>query len=132
MTISQFTPLAGADDQDVVINSATYPVTGTVLRFETQLNLYVRRALNAGAYEVRHALLRFDTSSIPDGNELASANLQIYVTAAEGVNALAVTVGYYAWDGVSDSDYTNGVRNNANAGVAISSLTTNAVNTFRS
>jgi hypothetical protein len=78
----------------------------------------------------RCMLLRFDTSSLPDTATVMAATLRCYVTASVTTNARSFSLGWYAWDGSSSTDYTMTAETDAHAGTALGSIATNADNDF--
>jgi hypothetical protein len=83
-----------------------------------------------GGYEVRTALLHFNTSSLPVGATITSASLRLYVTSRTSANNRNL-VGEWdngaAWP-LDGTDYTVTPSSTAAVGVAINSLTAAAVN----
>jgi hypothetical protein len=130
-----FTVAVGADDGDVNVNNmgggGGYPPVGAASVWSSGTRFGVRRAGPLwGGYEVRTALLRFDTSSIPAGATVTSASLRLYVlsrASVDGRNLVAEWDNGAAWP-MDASDYTATASNTASAGVAIGSLSVNAVN----
>jgi hypothetical protein len=128
---------SGGDDGDVSINdmgaAGVYPPTGSVTVWSTGTSFGVRRAGPLyGGYEVRTALLRFNTSSIPAGATITSASLRLNVTSrtsANNRNLVAEWDNGAAWP-LDATDYTVTPSSTAAAGVAINSLTAGAVNTL--
>src|SRR5712691_6424937 len=132
-----FTVAAGADDGDVSVNNmgagTAYPPTGAPAPSSNRSSFGVRRAGPvAGGYEVRTGLLRFNTSSIPAGATITSASLRLYVLSRASVNGRTLVAEWdngAAWP-IDASDYAATASTSASTGVAIGSLTVNAVNTL--
>jgi hypothetical protein len=83
----------------------------------------------SGGYEVRTALLRFDTSSVPAGATITSASLRLTVssaTSANGRNLVAEWASGAAWP-LDGTDYTATASTSASTGVAIGSLSAGSV-----
>src|SRR5579884_2966408 len=125
---------SGGDDGDVSVNDmgsgAGYPPVGTPAVWSNGSSFAVRRAgpVNGG-YEVRTALLRFDTSTLPVGATITSASLRLTVssvTSANGRNLVAEWVSGAAWP-LDGTDYTATPSTSASMGVAIGSLSAGAV-----
>ncbi|HET9050156.1 MAG TPA: DNRLRE domain-containing protein, partial [Candidatus Dormibacteraeota bacterium] len=126
---------AGADDGDVQATSSTskgYPPSGAPVANTTGKVMTAGRRSAFGNYQVYDALLRFNLSSLPANAVVTSAVLSVSVTAttsADGRSLVAEWVPASDWP-ITASDYSLTSTANALSGVAVSSMTKNAVNTF--
>lgn len=120
MTLTTFN---AANDQWIQRVGAAYPPTGAVQRNTATATVQCGHTFDGSTYYTQIALLSFDTSGIPDTDTVLDATLRIWVTDNTNINTTNVTADWYAWDGVSDTDYTDTAGTNAIAGTSISSLT---------
>lgn len=123
----------GANDQYVYKRTvATWPPTGSVLRDTTFEAMYAEKDYNAGRndFTIINPLLKWDTSSLPDGAIITGATLRIWVSLKSDANSKSLTAGWYAWDGTSDTDYSEAAETNAHTGTALSAITTATTNDF--
>lgn len=128
-----FNIAASIDDQNVYRRQvATWPPTSAVLRDTAGGENYLEKDYNAGRndFSIQNGLFRWDTSSLPDGATVYTASLRMRVSVLANTDSKSVTAGWYTWDGVSDTDYSQTAETNAISGVAVSSLTVGAYNTF--
>lgn len=108
MPTATFNIASGIDDQYVGSTSATYPPPSTGLQREvtqTEINA-PGRSWNGTTYDVRNGLLRFDTSSLPDGATITGATLTVSNNDRANPDTRNVTIEYYDWNGSSDSDFS--------------------------
>ena len=78
-----FSVTAGGDDGDVSVagnQPGGYPPAGTPAVNTTNSIFTAGRRLAFGRYQIMQALLRFDTSSLPDNATVTSAKLRLSVT----------------------------------------------------
>lgn len=132
-TVISLNPPASADDGFTSKNAATYPPdAGTPTTNTAGTAASIARDFGGGIYVVTVVLLRFDTSSIPDGATILSANLKLYCTARQDANGGGVQGEYYAtanWP-IDTGDYTSVVSDSAFAELPVFSLLLAAYNTF--
>lgn len=137
MTLTTFNMAAGGNDgyryrSDATYTSVSSDATGG--GDDTSAKLYATRELNGGIYYIAVALLRWDTSSIPDTDVVSAATLDIYVeTDTANPDSLSVVADWYDYGGSAgvNGDWAN-LDSGAAAisGVTIASLTEGAVNTL--
>ncbi len=97
---------ANADDLYLDAASATYPVAGPATVVGGTQECQPGRSLEGGtSYKVRNALVRFDSSAIPDNATIDSANLLLQIINYASTNALNLIAESYAWTGVA-ADWT--------------------------
>lgn len=85
--------------------------------------LTVRRGLSTGAYYVSVGLLRYDTSSIPDGATIESAYLEIYTFQRVSANERKLVAEWYdAGETWGADDYTATAAATAHAGTPLSTF----------
>ena len=93
-----FTISAGADDGDIQSRSPAangWPPTGTPSPY-TAGTVFTAGKRNAfGDYCVLVGLLRFDTSSLPDDAQIASATLRLYPTAKTDADGRSLIGSWY-------------------------------------
>ena len=61
----------------------------------------------SGGYYVRNALLRWDTSSIPDNATITKATLRFWCTVSNPSEARNLVAEYWGWDGTSRTDWSS-------------------------
>jgi hypothetical protein len=99
MPTDTFSIATGLDDGHVARESASpgeWPVTGSFSVLDTFTNLIVRKAQFPAFSDCAVALLRFDTSTIPDGATITGATLRLQTLAVGALTDRNIQVGYYA------------------------------------
>ncbi len=130
-----FTVLATGDDGDVASDSPVsggYPPTGTPAPWTIGSTLTAGRRNAFGEYSVLAALVRFDTSALPDNATVTSATLKLRVNSkadADNRNLVGEWYGGSNWP-IDAGDYSLNSTANALSGVDITALPTAAVNNF--
>lgn len=119
---------AGSQDGWVDSSGGSYPPGSTPSFNSTDSFIYADKEF-LGSYRVGNALLKFDTSALPDNAQVTFATLRVWVAAKANINARNLTADWFTWTGTS-SDYTEAAGTNALSGVAISSITANSDNDF--
>jgi hypothetical protein len=107
MPQATFAVAATADNNWVRRIHTSYPPTaGTLTRSTTDDDLWAERTFVSPDYRVACALMRWDTSSIPDSATITSAKLRV-VSGSNGVinNGYDVLGEWYLFDGTS-ADWT--------------------------
>lgn len=79
---------------------------------------------------VQNALVRFDTSSIPDNAVVLSATLKLYIDNKYSQGGLSAQAEYYSAWPIDGADYSAASANSAHAGTPITNLATGAYNNF--
>lgn len=99
-------PIAvAADDVMAVGTGPTHPPAYTNHAPTTDTTLEASRNFEGGTtYVVRNALMRFDTSQIPDAATVTNAKLIGYLAAVDTDDARSISAEYYTWNS-SSSDY---------------------------
>jgi glycosidase len=99
---------AGTDDQEVLRSGLRYPPeAGTFRRQATGTTVEASKNYQgSGGYYVRNALLRWDTSSIPDNATITKATLRFWCTVKNPSEARNFVAEYWGWDGNSQSDWS--------------------------
>lgn len=134
MTVTQYAIANSGDDGHVTKTSNTYPPAGTIA-VDTTASLHpIQRSLSGANYTVRVLLLAFDTSSGIGSDDISAATLELYISATNFNNTdTRNLVGEWytaSYTGsIVSGDYTATPASSAFS-VALSSLTTNAVNTI--
>ena len=109
MSTQVFSITAGADDQRIYRNGNSYPPTGTFTRDTSSELTMPQRAFVSGGVPpaaISNSLLRWDTSSIPDGAVPQSASLDLVGwNFKSDANSRSVVGEYYNWDGVNTTDW---------------------------
>jgi glucose/arabinose dehydrogenase/PKD repeat protein len=119
---------ASADDGDLERGTAAYPPPPgpTTGGSTTDTLLGVRRSRVSDAYfPVSVALLRFDTSAIPDTATITGASLVVRVAGKSTSDGRSLVAEWYAasnWP-IGDDDWTNTIASTALTGTSLSSLT---------
>ncbi|MFI5397413.1 MAG: hypothetical protein ACHQ9S_17890 [Candidatus Binatia bacterium] len=101
--------------------SASLSVDSTKVQIES-----FRSGLDGTDFVVYNGLLRWDTSSLPDGATIKQAWLRFHVIAKGFADALQLTAGWYDWSnngGAGPEDWTATPETSALAGINISDLT---------
>jgi hypothetical protein len=125
-----FSVSAGADDGDVSVSGnqpSGYPPTGTPAANSTNSIFTAGRRLAFGRYQVMDALLRFDTSSLPDNATVTSAKLRLSVTGKTDGDDRNLVGEWYdpaSWP-IDSGDWTINTGTSALAGVDLTSLAVN-------
>ncbi len=88
------------------------------------------KTLGGGIYYLSVSCMRWDTSSIPDGETVTSAVLRVRGFNIDDWNGRSVTLEWYDMGTPDSSDYTSTVGSDAHAGTAIASLSESADNDF--
>jgi hypothetical protein len=104
-----FSIAAGTDDQQVRRSSALYPPNaGTFSRRATGTTVEAsKNNQGSGDYYVRNALLRWDTSSIPDNATIMKATLRFWCTVRNPSDARNFEAEYWGWNGTSLTDWSS-------------------------
>jgi hypothetical protein len=122
------------DDAIVRAGANSYPLNAGASRSAdaTNANVGVFRTGQGGTdYAVYVGLLRWDTSSLPDGASVKQAWLRFHVVDAKDADVLQLTAGWYDWssNGVADvGDWTPTPETGALSGTNISDLTAGSWN----
>jgi hypothetical protein len=88
-------------------------------------------ATKSGAtYTNREALLRWDTSSIPDSAIVTAASLKCYIDAKFATDALSVAIEWYDPGTIANDDYTSTPVADAHVATLLSAITDGALHTF--
>lgn len=128
-----FTIAAGGDDGDVGPSRApSYPPSTAANPFTTGSVFTAGRRFVFGGFDVFDALLRFDTSAIPDSATITGATLRIYVNSkADADNRSLVAEWYDAANWPIDAgDYVLSPGTTAFGGGDITAIRTGATNDF--
>jgi hypothetical protein len=122
MTNHTFSVAASGDDVWVSRESASageWPVTGSFSVLDALANISARKAQFAAFSDCVVALLRFDTSSIPDNAVIISATLRLQTVAKGAATGRDIQVGYYAssnWP-IDSADWSGADNPGSDAGV---------------
>lgn len=82
------------------------------------------RGYTGGQYYVYNRVIQFDTSAIPDGDEIISADITFRALVLTGSSAYAISGEWYNQPGtITAADYSNVVSDTAFAAIAVSTLT---------
>jgi hypothetical protein len=106
-----------------------YPPSGTASVHGWELT-GVSRSLVSGSYQVGSALLRFNTSALPDDVTISSVRLRLFVTAKSDADARNLVGEWYpasSWP-IGPEDWSLASSANALAGADLSPLLVNASN----
>lgn len=135
--MATFNMAAGGDDGYRFRNDTVYasvPADATGGGDDTSAKLYATRELNGSIYYIAVILLRWDTSSLADGDTVTAASLDLYVeTDTNDPDSLSVVADWYDFGGAPgvNGDWANlDSGENAISGVTLASLTEGAVNNF--
>jgi hypothetical protein len=125
--------LAGSgDDGDLRLTGSGYPPVGAVAGNTSGSFVTTGRRFVFGGYDVFNALMRFDTSAIPDGATVTGATLRLQVTAKQNADARNLVAEWYDsanWP-IDGGDYALGSSANALAGSAIAQIVVGSQNDF--
>jgi len=129
-----FTIAAATDNEDIYTYSqqGVYPPT-THTTVETNVNTLITEKSyfpSFTEYDLEVTLLRWDTSTLPAGVHIDSANLLLYVTQINNSDSRNLTASYYSWSGQSNGDWTSGVDSGAITDTPLANFTVAAVNTL--
>lgn len=129
MASTTFSIAASGDDGEVLSSSASYPPASASGTDDSTADLDVLRWLSGGTYAIRTGHLRFDTSSLPDGDAINSATLKLHIKTVANDDSRNLVFEYYDWgSSISNGDWTATAPASPVATIALSSLTTSAVN----
>lgn len=125
----EFSILTGTDDASFGYSSTIYPPTTANTAIGGNITTYTQahRTLTGAAYETRSGLIRFDTSSIPDGATIISAVLEIIQSdTTTNTNGLSLRAEWYDWSGTygNPSDHSHLVAADAIADTPLTTFTT--------
>lgn len=127
MASATFNIAADGDDGAVEQTGATYPPSTNTF---TTGSVLVSRSKPSG-YSVEVGLLKWDTSSLPDGATITAATLRGWCQDKASTDNLSLTADWYNWGAAVDSaDWTNTPGTSAHAGTALSAITLGADNDF--
>lgn len=111
--------------------------TGTYVDQKTQegqlYDIAARRGKPTVDYFITYGYMRFDTSSIPDGETVISATLKLWVDSVFDADGLSVIADWYDYGGnpSTSGDWVHTIASaNAIAAVAISGISAGAYKTF--
>jgi len=101
---SQTFPIVASGDDFLVTgaHATDWASVAATVYFGSGATLAPRKrfdAASASDYVVDLALLRFDTSALPDNATITSATLRIYVTSITNVDSRSVCADYFQWVG---------------------------------
>jgi glucose/arabinose dehydrogenase len=134
-TTAAFRVVVGSDDGDVERGSSSYPPGSGASSFVGTVDeaLLVRRSKTPYPYiPVRTALLRFDTSSLPDDATVTSAELRLYATEKADSDGRSLRAEWYPagnWP-IDAADWTSTDSGSAHAGTPLGSIIVGQENTF--
>jgi hypothetical protein len=126
-----FSVSAGGDDGDVSVagaQAAGYPPSGAAAPNASGSVFTAGRRLAWGEFEVLTALLRFDTSALPDNATVTSVRLRLHVTGTADANDRSLVGEWYStanWP-IDATDWTLSAGANALPGADITALVKNA------
>ena len=126
-----FSVSAGGDDGDTQVvgnQPGGYPPSGAADASSGNNVFTAGRRLAFGQFRVLDALLRFNTSSLPDNATITSVKLRLHVLNKADANDRALVGEWYDaanWP-IDGADWTLNPGNNALAGADITALTLNA------
>jgi hypothetical protein len=127
-----FTLAAGSDDGDVTVRAATYPPSGAADAYDQGTVFTAARRFVVGSYQVFDALLRFDTSSLPDNATVTAATLKVRVNAktdADNRNLVGEWYPASQWP-IDAADWTLNPGTTALAGADVTAIATGATSSF--
>lgn len=117
---------SGEDGYTQTDESGVYPPTPLTTN-TTGITSQPTRSLGGGWYTVRNLLVRWDTSSLPDGAILSAARLRAGVGAITNTDSLNLTADWYDWSPAIDTgDHSHAPGTDAISGIALSTLSTGA------
>jgi hypothetical protein len=125
-----FNIAASADDEIVYRDGGTYPPTGAVQRLLDTTDIWADRGLYSGpSYRILVALMRWDTSSLPDDCVVTGATLRLRIVTINNNESRSATLGWYLRNG-TDTDHATIKETNPHAGTLLSTITNNTDNDF--
>ena len=131
MASQTFSIAVGADDGTARKWGPAYPPDGSTDSTASTTGTFIAPARNfeTTTYKTEVALLRFDTSSLPDTATVAAATLRVYINGYFTVNTRSLVAEWYDWGAAIDiADWTNTPGTTAHAGTLINSFTSPASN----
>lgn len=132
---------SGTDDGYVGKAGPTYPPLGIASVDTTATTISAMRSMQdicqatpglpgCPEHEIRNALIRWDTSSLPDNAAVTGATARLRVTTKSNSDSRSLTGDWYtAWP-IDSADYSETAWTAAISGVALSSIPTNAQTDF--
>lgn len=127
MTVSNFDiTVSGNDAQALSTSSATYAGLAYSSHPSTNTNIGPNRVLSGGFYWNYVDLLKFDTSTLPDNDNVTAATLRIFVVSVSNANSRSIVGEYFTWDGTS-GDWTLTAPASPVLSVPLSSITAGSV-----
>jgi hypothetical protein len=121
MPTDTFSVLAGGDDGHLDREGGTgttWPPDGTVNEFPTATSCYVRKARFSAFTNIIEAVIRFDTSSIPDAETITAATLRLQIISVGNITNRNMVVGYFStsnWP-IDAADYSGADNPGSDAG----------------
>lgn len=115
----------GTDDGAVEKTDTVYPPATSATSSTNGTTIAISRSLSGGNHTIRSALLRYDTSSVPDGAVISTAEFDVYLNGKAVTDARALWLEWYDtanWP-IDSTDYAETAVGDA-AQVLISSLST--------
>lgn len=131
MAQTTFTVPASADDGFVFKEDNIYPPGWSAIVNTTSASIVVRRSYYGGVFNIYNGLLRWDTSSIPVGSTIISAQLRFFLTLLQYANSRSLRLEWYSssnWP-IDAGDYLENEAGDAGS-FALSGLTSSAYNTL--
>ncbi len=131
MAQATFNVLVSADDGTTEATGATYPPAGAPVASSGGANCFIVKKLSATVYTIDVALVRFDTSSLPNDATITAATLRVWVNTRADQDGRDLTMEWYdAGATIGAEDYTDVVGTNAHAGTSLSAITAGADRDF--
>ena len=126
-TTAAFAVAQSGDDGDLERGDAAYPPSGAAETDGSRSGsvLYVRRSKATPSYQpVRVALLRFDTSALPDDATLTYAELQLHTTVRSNTDGRALLAEWYPVSGwpIDGNDWTIADTGSAHGGTPLAAF----------
>jgi hypothetical protein len=127
-----FTLAAGGDDGDVALRTSSYPPTGTADAADSGNVFTAGRRLVGNNFQVFDALVRFDTSALPDGATVTGATLKLWVNKKSDADNRNLVGEWYPpsqWP-INSADWTLNPGSTALGGADVTAIATNATSSF--
>lgn len=125
-----FTVAASGDDGYLVLNSPTYPPTGTTQLNEFPTVVGTSHQFTGSVYQIATGLIRWDTSALPDNSVIQSATFRCYDGGFQAnADGKSLTADWYDNWPIDAADWSAVPQRSALANAPLTNFSANTYNT---